>query len=424
MQAADTNPETPPETSPETSQGPAAGESSPPRPNRLRNLAAVSLVTFVIGFAGFFAYVTYQLNYTQAPGLSAPNDISVFWAAAKIGLAGPPADAFDQETLERARNLPDWVPEAGRRMAWSYPPQFHALILPLGLMSFNLAWVVFALAGILAFWAGLKRLAPGNAIPIIACASPAVLMCTIQGQSSLLVAALLAGFLTCLGSGRHLLAGVLLGCLTIKPQFGPLLPLALIACGAWRVIGSAVVTALVILLLTLAWAGTDYWVAFIEGIPKSVDRVEAGWLPVHLMINWYAFGIGAGLSASWAHSLQLVSALAAAAAVIWTWRQPRAPFVVKAAVLTLAIPLASPYAYFYDLVLPMIGVALMLTILRPRDYVGAAMLAGLWALPTLGHFGRELGVDQAFALITAPILTISLALLLRQIASTRHRSAS
>jgi hypothetical protein len=66
----------------------------------------------------------------------------------------------------------------------------------------------------------------------------------------------------------------------------------------------------------------------------------------------------------------------------------------------------------------------MLTILRPRDYVGAAMLAGLWALPTLGHFGRELGVDQAFALITAPILTISLALLLRQIASTRHRSAS
>ena len=117
--------------------------------NRLRNLAAVCLTAFAIGFVGYFSYVTYQLTRAETPGQSTPNDISVFWAAARIALDGPPADAFDLAKLEAARNLPAWVPESGRRMAWSYPPQFHALILPLGLMSFNLAWVVFALAGML-----------------------------------------------------------------------------------------------------------------------------------------------------------------------------------------------------------------------------------------------------------------------------------
>lgn len=388
--------------------------------NRLRNLAAVCLTAFAIGFVGYFSYVTYQLTRAETPGQSTPNDISVFWAAARIALDGPPADAFDLAKLEAARNLPAWVPESGRRMAWSYPPQFHALILPLGLMSFNLAWVVFALAGVAAFWIGLGRLVPGTVIPIIAVASPAVLMCAIQGQSSLLVAALLAGFLACLGRGRQVLAGVLLGLLTIKPQFGPLLPLVLIACGAWRVIGWAVVTSLVILVLTLAWAGPGYWVAFFEGISDSADRLEAGWLPRYLMINWYAFGIATGLANGPAHALQLGVTAAIAAAVFWAWRRPQAPFALKAAVLTLAIPLASPYAYFYDLVLPMIGVALMLGLRRPRDYLGAATLAMLWASPTLGHFGREFGIDQAFALLTPPILSAALLLLLWKIAAARQ----
>ena len=88
--------------------------------------------------------------------------------------------------------------------------------------------------------------------------------------------------------------------------------------------------------------------------------------------------------------------------------------------LTLAIPLASPYAYFYDLVLPMIGVALMLGLRRPRDYLGAATLAMLWASPTLGHFGREFGIDQAFALLTPPILSAALLLLLWKIAAAHQ----
>ena len=69
----------------------------------------------------------------------------------------------------------------------------------------------------------------------------------------------------------------------------------------------------------------------------------------------------------------------------------------------------------------MISVALMLTVLCPKDYSGVVAVIAVWALPTLGHFGRELGVDYAFALFSAPILTVSLALLLRRVASTREQ---
>ena len=393
------------------------------RPNRLRNLAAVSLAAFVIGFVGFFTYAAYLGSQFETPGHSVRNDLSVFWAAARIALESSPIDAFDVERLNQARNLPASVSPAARQMAWSYPPQFHALILPLGLMPFLVAWVVFGVVSTVAFWIGLRRLVPGRSIAIIAAASPAALMCVFNGQSSLLVAALLAGFLACLRDRRDVSAGVLLAGLTIKPQFGPLLPLVLIVGGNWRVIGWAVAASLVIVLLTLAWAGPGYWGAFFDGLGDVARWVETGWLPRHLMINWYAFGIGAGLSHSWASYLQVGVTAALVAAVIWAW-QAEVPFPLKAAMLTIAIPLASPYAYYYDLVLPMIGVALMLSVLRPGDYFGAAMLAALWALPTLGLFGRELGVYDAFALISAPVLTMSLALLLWRIALARRQAGA
>lgn len=43
---------------------------------------------------------------------------------------------------------------------------------------------------------------------------------------------------------RPLLAGLLVGLLTIKPQFGVLIPVLLIASGRWRVFTVATVTAL------------------------------------------------------------------------------------------------------------------------------------------------------------------------------------
>ena len=58
---------------------------------------------------------------------------------------------------------------------------------------------------------------------------------------------------------------------------------------------------------------------------------------------------------------------------------------IKAALLTFAVSLVTPYAYLYDLVLPVIGVGLLLAEPRSREPVIFATAAIVWALPTLGH---------------------------------------
>lgn len=394
----------------------AGARLAPAGGGRLRNLAAVCAAGFAIGFAVYFGYALVQIAQRPIAGLSAPNDASVFWAAARLALEGRPEAAFDLAALTEARNLPPWTGEAGKRMSWLYPPHFHALIVPLGLLPFGAAWLAFAIAGMAAFWLGLRRLVPDRAAALIALASPAVLICVIHGQNSLIVGGLLAGFLGTLRDRQSVSAGVLLGWLTVKPQFGPLLPLALAVRGEWRVIGWATASAVAIGAATLLWTGPGYWLLFFQHLAGSIERVDSAWLPRHLMVTWYAFARAVALPQSWASGLQLTVTLAIAAAVCWAWWRPGVAFARRAAVLTLAIPLATPYAYFYDLVIPMIGVALLLGTLAPGDVLRGGLIGLVWALPSLGHFGREIGYDGAFAVLGAPVLTLALGALLIDIA--------
>ena len=76
---------------------------------------------------------------------------------------------------------------------------------------------------------------------LIACAFPAVMWNMLVGQNGFLTAALIGLMLLTLDT-RPIAAGVLLGLLTYKPQFGILFPIVLAANGQWRVIAAASVT--------------------------------------------------------------------------------------------------------------------------------------------------------------------------------------
>jgi len=60
---------------------------------------------------------------------------------------------------------------------------------------------------------------------------------------------------------RPVLAGVFFGCVTYKPQFGILVPLALVAFRQWRALVSAGVTAAFLASASIAVFGTDVWSA-------------------------------------------------------------------------------------------------------------------------------------------------------------------
>ena len=87
------------------------------------------------------------------------------------------------------------------------------------------------------------------------------------GQNGFLTAALIGGTLYLIPI-RPVLAGICLGLLTYKPQYGLLFPIALIAAGQWRVFVSAGVTAVVMAFASWLAFGTESWLAFFHWMPR------------------------------------------------------------------------------------------------------------------------------------------------------------
>ena len=87
-----------------------------------------------------------------------------------------------------------------------------------------------------------------------------------------------------------ILAGILIGCLAYKPQFGVLIPLLLIATGRWRVFAAAAATvALLALAVTLAF-GTQVWTAFLASTHFTrtvvLEQGDTGWHKIQSVFSW------------------------------------------------------------------------------------------------------------------------------------------
>src|SRR5207302_3622129 len=96
-------------------------------------------------------------------------------------------------------------------------------------------------------------------------AVPGVLITVTHGQNSFFTAALLTWGLLLLEK-EPIVAGVLLGALSFKPQLAVLLPVALIAGGHWRAIVSACLTVVGLSLLTIQFFGVEIWAEFLSSI--------------------------------------------------------------------------------------------------------------------------------------------------------------
>jgi len=150
---------------------------------------------------------------------------------------------------------------------------------------------------------------------------------------------------------RPLLAGLLFGRLSYKPQFSILVPVFLIATGHWRALISPRATLLVLAALTALLFGIPTWQAFIANVPATSHRL--------LVVGDVGFGkiqsvFGAArlwkLSVAASYTLQAALSLIVAVAVVWIWRQP-APFAIKGSALVTGTLMVTPYMIDYDMAL-------------------------------------------------------------------------
>lgn len=323
-----------------------------------------------------------QLSDPAYGGKSLNTDFSVFWAAARLGWAGEWTAAFDYPTLTRLRELPPEYAES--RMYWLYPPTFHLVLAPLGALDFATAWAVFS-GGSLALmgWAlwPLARGVPGAWALVMG--SPVAWVCFVTGQNTALLAALFLTALSALERRRWLVAGLCFAGMTIKPQLGLMIPIALAAAGHWRVIGWAGLGTLAMVGVTLVVPGPAYWPAMLAAQGDISAALGAGQFAEALMIGWYTSLSHLGLDRGLALWMQGGATLACAVAVAWTWARPVDPSL-KAAVLCFCLPMATPYAHYYEWMFPVLGAMFLARAGLMATRAQRLVLLGLWAAPIAG----------------------------------------
>ncbi len=207
-----------------------------------------------------------------------------------------------------------------------------------------------------------------------------------HGHNGFLTAALMGFALVSLDT-RPVLAGVLFGLLSYKPQFGLMIPLVLLATGRWRTLFAAAATvAALVIAATLAF-GMETWRAFFVFAEYTraivLETGETGWHKIQSVFSWTRMW---GAPLSLAYAIQGAVTLAIAAAMIWLWRSP-ASFALKAAALCLAAILGTPYSIDYDLMVlaPAIAFLAIDGLSRGFDPWEKSALAFLWAVPLVAR---------------------------------------
>ena len=254
-------------------------------------------------------------------------------------------------------------------------------------------------------------MAPFGGLAMLLVASfPAVLITLGHGQNGFLTAALFTGGLIML-ERRPVVAGVLFGLLVYKPQFGLMIPLALLASGRWRSIAAAATTAAALTLVTLLAFGPEIWSAFFASsqVARSalLESGEVGWHKVQSTLAWVRMWGG---SITLSYAVQAGVTLTAGCVIWWLYRS-RAPACVKAAGLATASIVAAFHSHDYDLMLLAPVIVLLANDGAERGFAPyeKTLLAVAWIVPL---------VTRALAQATAiPIGTITTLMLLILIVS-------
>jgi len=204
----------------------------------------------------------------------------------------------------------------------------------------------------------------------------------------------------------------LLGLLTVKPQLGILIPVALLASQRWTVFATAALTALALAGFAAALFGPEIWIAYItKALPlqREVLADPSGIaMPFHATIFMNLRGL---LGNDVAMIVQAASSVAAVAAVAWAfWFKRDADVAVLCALLLACTQAASPYMSSYDL-LPLTLMALVLLARGECDAAGRRLAQLVFWMPALQLlFGSIQMPGPGFI---APALAIYLVLRLR-----------
>ncbi len=255
----------------------------------------------------------------------AARDYTDMWAAGRFVTVGNYDALFDTAAFNAGlramfgAGFPDQM--------WPYPPPILLLAVPLSALALAAGFLLYTFGSMSLLWLVLRLGGLTKTQCWAVLLSPAVAENALAGQNAALTGAFLLGGLL-LAHRRPVLAGVMLGALIIKPQFGMLAPVCLVASDNWRALAAMATSAILLIALSGAVFGLDTWVGFFRHTQPMLSNVlrvpwhGLPWQRIFASPLMAARSIGAGLTVAW--SLQAGITLLSVAFAWRIWRAPKA----------------------------------------------------------------------------------------------------
>jgi Glycosyltransferase family 87 len=321
---------------------------------RARGYCLILLAISSLAFAGWIAISDGLVDRNGKP---LGTDFSNVYAAGELAWQGKPADAYSpalQHAAEKATFGGREVPFFG----WHYPPFFFAVAFLVAALPYAWGLALWLIAGLAFYLAMIRAILPRPETLLIASAFPAVFVNIGHGQNGFLTAALLGGALHLIDR-RPWIAGILIGLLAYKPQFGVMIPIALLASQRWSSIAAAIATIVALIAVSFATLGGSVWHAFADSLNFTqtivLEQGGTGWEKIQSAFsaarNW-------GADVKTAYAIQIALGAMLVATLAWLWHSDAA-FELKASALATASLLATPYVLDYDLVVLAISIAFL-----------------------------------------------------------------
>jgi len=367
--------------------------------SRLRGYSLIVLGFSALVLSGWIAISDGMIGRNGQP---IGTDFSNVYAAGTLTWQGRPAEAYVpslQHAAEQAVFGGREVPFYG----WHYPPFFFAIAFLVASVPYSFGLLIWLVASGAAYLAAIRAILPHPQTLLVAAAFPAVLVNVGHGQNGFLTAALIGGALHLIDR-RPLLSGLLIGLLAYKPQYGVLIPVALIAGGRWNAIVAAAATLAALAAISLVTLGSGVWHAFIESMNFTQTVVlEQGGTGWHKIQSIFAAARMWGASVPTAYAVQGGLLVTLAASLVWLWHGDAA-FELKAAALSLGSLLATPYVLDYDLVVLAVAIAFFARhgLRHGFHCYEISLLAAAWIVPLLSRavadaIGLPLGLPVMLA---------------------------
>lgn len=348
----------------------------------LRSLLLFGGAMFVLALLAYFCTINWTWPFPRDKAtLVLGRDFLNLWMYGRAVFDGDPARFYDLATYndELAKLLGPGYPGQN----WPNPPSALVVMAPFGLLGYFPALIAWFAAGLLAFYMAGRREVSDHRLLLAVLVSPAALLCVISGQSSFLTTAALLVIFASLDK-RPIVAGVLIGILTVKPQLGFLFPVALIASGRWRVFFCAAITTLALIGISVGAGGQEIWQDYLlKALPLQGEVLgdTAGIaMPFHSTVFMNVRGL---LGNRLGESVQLAFAIAAVCAVAaaFRYRYQSDPRLLQALFFACIVS-GSPYMGSYDL-LPLTFAAIALLAEGKLDNTGRRLAQLVFWTPAL-----------------------------------------